>query len=46
MGRINTRIDDDLDRQVRMEIAKRGGKKGDITKAIEEGLRLWLKRQK
>ena len=45
MGRINVVVNDALDQRVRVEIAKRyGGKKGDLTKAVEEALRLWVDR--
>jgi len=43
MGKITININDDLERKVRIKIAKNGGKKGDLTKAIEAGLSLWLK---
>lgn len=46
MGRITIDIDDDLEKQVRVRVAEKGGKKGDLTKAMEEGLRLWLKQTK
>jgi hypothetical protein len=44
MGTINIAISDELEKRLRVEIAKRGGKKGDLTKAIEEGIELWLKK--
>lgn len=46
MGNINVIIDDALEKQVRVRIAKSGGKRGALTNAIEEGLRLWLKQPK
>lgn len=43
MGKILVTVDDDLERQFRVEIARRlGGRRGDIKKAIEEAIRLWL----
>lgn len=43
MVRINLVIDDEIDKQFRMEVAKRlGMKKGNIKIAIEEALKLWL----
>lgn len=42
MGKITTNIDDDLEHSVRLKIVENRGKKGDLTKAIEAGLRLWL----
>lgn len=41
MGKITVNIDDEVERQTRMKIAKDGGKKGDLAKAVESGLRLW-----
>ncbi len=43
MGKITIDLDDDLERQIRVQIAMRGGKKGDLTKTVEEALKLWLK---
>jgi len=45
MGRINLHMNDELEKKLRVEVAKRGGKKGDLAKAIEEGIQLWLKKQ-
>ena len=43
MGRLLVTIDDDLERKFRVEVAKRfGGRRGDIKKAIEEAIRLWI----
>jgi len=43
MARINLVIDDELDKQFRMEVAKRlGMKKGNIQIAIEEALKEWM----
>jgi hypothetical protein len=45
MARINLVIDDELDEQFRSEVAKRlGMKKGNIKIAIEEALRIWIKK--
>lgn len=43
MGKITINIDNDLEQKVRIKIAENRGKKGDLTKAIESGLILWLK---
>lgn len=43
MARVNVTINDELEKRLRVEVAKRGGKKGDLSKAIEEGIGLWLK---
>ncbi len=45
MGKITIKIDDDLEKDLRVQIAQNRGKKGDLTKAIEDGLRLWLKEE-
>lgn len=42
MAKITISIDDDLEKQVRVRVAEKGGKKGDLSKAIEAGVRLWL----
>ena len=43
MGRIDAVIDDELEQRVKIEVIKRyGGKKGDLTRAIEEALRGWV----
>lgn len=42
MARITVKIDDTIEKQVRIRIAHMGGKKGDLAKAVEEGLLLWL----
>jgi Arc/MetJ-type ribon-helix-helix transcriptional regulator len=45
MARITVKLDDDLDRAVRTEISKRGGKKGDLAITVQEALRLWLEKK-
>ncbi len=42
MARITVKIDDNLEKQVRIKIAHMGGKKGNLAKTVEEGLVLWL----
>lgn len=42
MGNININIDDELEKKIRIKISQNGGKKGDLTKAVESGLKLWL----
>jgi hypothetical protein len=47
MARITVLIDDELDRRVRTEISRSGGKKGDLAKTVEEALLQWvMKREK
>lgn len=43
MGRVDAIIPDELESKFRIEIIKRlGGKKGDLQKAIEEAVELWI----
>ena len=43
MGKLNLIINDGLDDKFRLEIAKRlGMKKGNLTKAVEEAMELWI----
>ena len=47
MGKLNLIIDDKLDRGFRLEVSKRlGMKKGNLTKAVEEAITLWIKEKK
>lgn len=43
MGILFVRIDDDLEKKFRVEVVKRyGGKRGAISKAVEEAIKIWL----
>ena len=43
MGRINVELPDELEKKLRFKtIEKFGGKKGDLTKAIEEAVKKWI----
>lgn len=42
MGRIVVEIDDELERKLRLEVARRGGKKGELSNTLEEALSLWV----
>ena len=47
MGKINLIIPDKLEKEFREAIFKRFGmKRGNISKAIEEAIRDWIKKQK
>ena len=47
MVRIDVNLPDDLVKELRQEVINQfGGKKGDLTKAIEEAIRFWLKSKK
>jgi len=44
MGKINFVISDEVDKKFREEVFKRKGmKKGNLTEALEEALKLWIK---
>jgi len=43
MGRICVEIPDQLEKQLRFKtIEKFGGKKGDLTRAVEEAVKTWV----
>lgn len=43
MGRISVEISDELDKKLRVKtIEKFGGKKGDLSKAVEEAVKKWV----
>ncbi|HTY74359.1 MAG TPA: ribbon-helix-helix domain-containing protein [Candidatus Nanoarchaeia archaeon] len=43
MGRINVDISDEVEKQLRLKTVEIfGGKKGDLSKAVEQALRTWL----
>jgi len=43
MGKIIVTVDDDLERKFRIKVVERfGGRRGDIKRAIEEAIRLWI----
>jgi Holliday junction resolvase-like predicted endonuclease len=47
MGRIDAIVDDSVEKQFRIEVTKRmGGRKGDLTKAIEQAMQLWIIQEK
>lgn len=46
MGKLQVILPDDLLQEFRIEIAKRlGGKKGDLTIAVEEAVRDWIAKE-
>ncbi|MGA2626829.1 MAG: hypothetical protein ABSF63_07200 [Candidatus Bathyarchaeia archaeon] len=46
MGKLFIVIPDELERRLRLEVVKRlGGKKGDLSAAIEESLKDWLNKK-
>jgi hypothetical protein len=45
LGRLYIVLSDQVERRLRLEIVKRlGGKKGDLSNAIEESIKMWLDR--
>ena len=43
MGRINVDITDELEKQLRLKTVERfGGKKGDLSRAVQEAVKTWL----
>lgn len=43
MGRISVDIPDELEKQLRFKTIERfGGKKGDLSKAVEEAVKTWI----
>jgi hypothetical protein len=43
MGRISVDLPDELEKQFRLKTVERfGGKKGDLSKAVEEAVRTWI----
>lgn len=46
MGKLAVTIGDELDKELRVAIAQKGGKHGDLRITIEEAIRLWLINEK
>jgi Ribbon-helix-helix domain len=43
MGRISVDIPDELEKQLRIKTVERfGGKKGDLSRAVEEAVKTWI----
>jgi len=43
MGRISVDLSDELEKQLRFKTVERfGGKKGDLTRAVEEAVKTWI----
>jgi hypothetical protein len=46
LGKLYIVISDEVERRLRLEVVKRlGGKKGDLSAAIEEALKDWLNKK-
>ena len=47
MGRISVTISDELEKDLRFKTVERfGGKKGDLTRAVEEAIKAWISEEK
>jgi hypothetical protein len=43
MGRISVDISDELEKQLRLKTVERfGGKKGDLSRAVEDAVKKWV----
>ena len=43
MGRINVDLPDELEKQLRFKTIERfGGKKGDLSRAVQEAVKTWI----
>jgi hypothetical protein len=43
LGRINVDISDDLEKKLRLKtVEKFGGKKGDLSRAVQEAVKTWI----
>ena len=46
LGRINVDISDELEKQLRLKAVERfGGKKGDLSKAVQEAVKTWINKK-
>jgi len=47
MGRISVDLPDELEKQFRFKTIERfGGRKGDLSKAVEEAVETWISKEK
>jgi hypothetical protein len=47
MGRISVAISDELEKSLRFKTIERfGGKKGDLSRAVEEAIETWVSKEK
>ena len=46
LGRISVELSDELEKQLRFKTIERfGGKKGDLTRAVEDAVKTWIAKQ-
>jgi len=47
MGRISVALSDELEKKLRLKTIERfGGRKGDLSKAVEEAVETWVAKEK
>jgi len=47
MGRISVELSDELEKELRFKTIERfGGRKGDLSRAVEEAVRTWVAKEK
>ena len=47
MGRITVELSDELEKKLRFKTVERfGGKKGDLSRAVEEAVKTWISKEK
>jgi hypothetical protein len=47
MGRISVEIPDELEKDLRFKTIERfGGKKGDLSRAVQEAIKTWVAKEK
>jgi len=47
MGRIGVELSDELERKLRFKTIERfGGKKGDLSRSVDEAVKLWVAKEK
>jgi hypothetical protein len=47
MGRIGVDISDELEKKLRFKTVERfGGKKGDLSRAVEDAIEIWVAKEK
>ena len=47
MGRISVALSDELEKELRFKTIERfGGRKGDLSRAVEEAVKIWVTNEK
>jgi hypothetical protein len=47
MGRINVQLSDELEKKLRFKTIERfGGRKGDLSRAVEDAVKTWVAKEK